>query len=90
MLVLIVLYSLLSLLVVGGGVRGDVGNGGVDVSAFYGGVGVDPVDKMVGVCVVEITFFHNGIGGVPVDESVGASEEGKSYTGIKWSGSTLD
>ena len=71
MLVLIVLYSLLSLLVVGGGVRGDVGNGGVDVSAFYGGVGVDPVDKMVGVCVVEITFFHNGIGGVPVDESVG-------------------
>ena len=71
MLVLIVLYSLLSLLVVGGGVRGDVGNGGVDVSAFYGGVGVDPVDKMVGVCVVQITFFHNGIGGVPVDESVG-------------------
>ena len=71
MLVLVVLYSLLSLLVVGGGVRGDVGNGGVDVSAFYGGVGVDPVDKMVGVCVVEITFFHNGIGGVPVDESVG-------------------
>ena len=90
MLVLIVLYSsLLSLLVAGGGVRGDVGNGGVDVSAFYGGVGVDPVDKMVGVCVVEITFFHNGIGGVPVDESVGASE-GKSYTGIKWIGSTLD
>ena len=46
--------------------------------------------KWLVFCVVEMTFFHNGIGGVPVDESVGASEEGKSYTGIKWIGSTLD
>ena len=50
-----------------------------------------PVEKSVGVGVVEVTAFHIGVGvGVPVDESVGASEEGKSYTGIKWIGSTLD
>ena len=54
-------------------------------------VGVGPVYESVNANVVEVTAFHISVGvGVPVDESVGASEEGKSYTGIKWIGSTLD
>ena len=40
----------------------------------------DP-NPCVGICDIGV--------GVPVHESVGASE-GKSYTGIKWIGSTLD
>ena len=71
---------------IGGGIVGVV-----EVTTFHNGIGGVPIDERVGVGVVDVTAFHIGvgIGGVPVHESVGASE-GKSYTGIKWIGSTLD
>lgn len=75
---------------IGGGIVGVV-----EVTTFHNGIGGVPIDERVGVGVVDVTAFHIGVGiggvgvDVPVDESVGASG-GKSYTGIKWIGSTLD